>query len=263
MSCVEVEYNGIKYPSINALADVCGKPFELLYSRIVVLKWDVDKAVTTPLRVGEVFEYKGVKYYGLKALSEFSGISYAVLYRRIKNMKWSVDRAVSTPVGGSSMFEYNNVKYSNLHAVARATGVSYTRLYDRVVAHGWDLVRAIETPPTQDISRRVFGAHKVEIGDKVFESKKLACLEYGVSYETVRKRMIKYNLSFEDALVMEPDLPSALRENVNIKRYRQLSCGKYILLMCSVCGKSVLLPVNEAKSFEHSDKCTDFEWREY
>lgn len=261
VGCVEVEYNGVKYPSISALAAECGKSSELLYSRIVVHKWSVDRAVTAPFRGVDVLEYDGVEYCGINALSEFSGVPYAVLRRRIKDLKWSVDKAVNTPVNtpgcDGDIFEYNGVKYSNLHAVAKATGRSYTRLYDRVVKHNWDLARAIETPPTHD---RPVGAKQVEIGGKLFASRKLACLEYGISYNTVRSRMNKYSISFEEALLMETKLESVLRSNADIRCFKRLCSDRYVLLTCSVCERSVLLPLEDTKVFEHSELCEKYEW---
>jgi lambda repressor-like predicted transcriptional regulator len=68
-----------------------------LRNRLVLLKWDVEKAVETPTDT-KLFEYKGEKY----SMAELSRrpeckVSYNTLCSRLVYSYWDVERAVETP----------------------------------------------------------------------------------------------------------------------------------------------------------------------
>jgi hypothetical protein len=74
--------------------------YDNLYSRLIQLKWDFNKAVSEPVILGSkptiTHTHNGVT----KTISELAkeyGIKYDKLYDRLVEGNWDLDRAVNTP----------------------------------------------------------------------------------------------------------------------------------------------------------------------
>ena len=71
-----------------------------LYSRIGILNWSLEKALTTPLisnKNTNKYTYNG-RSLTLDEWSKETGISKSVLVTRMETHKWSLERALTTPV---------------------------------------------------------------------------------------------------------------------------------------------------------------------
>lgn len=90
--------------------------------------------------------------------------------------------------------------------------------------------------------------------------------ENGVTASQLRCALARYE-TFEAAVASyrDADGVSILRRNLNrdsVGTAKLLCNGRYMLIKCTVCNKYVMLPVEDAKLFEHSDLCVKYEWKE-
>lgn len=80
------EYNGER-KSIMEWSEITGISFWVLYQRLVHLKWDTEKALTTPCRSENT----------IKSRLEANGITKGA-YDKRRKMGWSLEDAINTPI---------------------------------------------------------------------------------------------------------------------------------------------------------------------
>jgi hypothetical protein len=92
-----IEYKGTKQ-TLAEWADTMGLEWNALRTRLDVLGWSVEKALTTPSTTAKRYEFQG----DIKTLAEWAislEIPLDLLRSRIGKLGWSVEQAFSTPVG--------------------------------------------------------------------------------------------------------------------------------------------------------------------
>lgn len=82
------DHLGRKYKSLSAMARQWGIPVNTFMTRIAVLGWTIEKALTTPIgdnaQHKKPITYKGVKYDSLGEFATAMGIKKDIVYARYK-----------------------------------------------------------------------------------------------------------------------------------------------------------------------------------
>lgn len=254
-----VVYNGVEYRGLTALAKSEGVSIYSLSHGLeagLSLEDAVKIAKEFRLRCKEV-TYNGVVYPSLRTLCSRLDIDYRILISRMHS-GWGLEQAIETPVKDSdTSVEYNGVVYSGMTALAEAVGMSVATLNSRL-RRGWSIEMAVETPL---ISKTEIRGKVVIYGDKTYSSIAELCRELGVDKGLVHSRMSD-GWTLEEALETPRiiNVSSCIKSSPDIARASMLLKGKYFVITCAVCGRRVLLPLEEANKFVHSDNCKRNEW---
>jgi hypothetical protein len=88
-----LEYNGVS-KTLSQWAEEIGITCQGLWRRIFVSKWDVGKALTTPVS-WDYITYNG-ETLRLYEWARKTGIKYNTLERRLHDFNWSPERALTT-----------------------------------------------------------------------------------------------------------------------------------------------------------------------
>ena len=116
-------------PEDYELAEKNGISNKLLYHRVRMLGWDIDRAVKTKKK-GE--EYSAEAYRKAYKI----GVCRNTVLERIRS-GWNVEKAFSTPLKNSGKKIFPDWVYEK----AKENGISYSAVYSRV-KYGWSLERA-------------------------------------------------------------------------------------------------------------------------
>lgn len=142
-----LEYKG-EFKTIEEWASITGIEYGTLWNRIN-LGWDVEKALTEPIRETERFyTYKGISLT-LKEWGKKVGISHRTLYNRINNYKWSIEKALTEPIDNTICKEklYSfNMKSLTLRQWAEELNMNYETLASRIYKRKWTIEKALTTP---------------------------------------------------------------------------------------------------------------------
>lgn len=95
----------------------------------------------------------------------------------------------------------------------------------------------------------------VVLNGVVYKSKKAAYAAYNVVSSTVDYRIKVPGMLLEETITARPSWRFVE------KIYRLICDGWFCVVVCIVCGKTVLLPIDEAKLFRYSDLCDKYEWQ--
>ena len=95
----------------------------------------------------------------------------------------------------SERVEYRGVEYHSLRALARAYGVDFGTFHARL-KRGFSYEAALQ--PAGSIR------HRTTVRGQLFESQKAACTAFGVNYNTVKDRMMRFDITLEQAIFWEP-----------------------------------------------------------
>lgn len=134
-------------PEEYAIAEKNGISRERVNNRVRSLGWDVEKAITTPVKNYSVWrEWKGI--------AEKNGVRHKVFYSRIKKLGWIPLKAATTPVRKCDAGAMRHARkfrkgfFSEQElAIMRENGIKWDTAYKRVVRRLWDRERAISEPP--------------------------------------------------------------------------------------------------------------------
>jgi hypothetical protein len=99
------------------------------------------------------------------------------------------------------MIRYNGVEYSSVAELCRAQNKPYPSVLYRL-NHGLSVKRAIEAPFEQRPERNHTNTEVTDHLGNVYASRRKRAAAYGVSYQTVDKRLAS-GMSLEQALTME------------------------------------------------------------
>ncbi len=97
-----MDHNGQEYPTLKAMAQRWGIPYQTLLDRLD-RGWDVHRALVTPTgirRPRQVTDHTGRKFPSLTAMARAWGMETGQVGARL-SMGWSVERALTTPLGRS------------------------------------------------------------------------------------------------------------------------------------------------------------------
>lgn len=118
-----------------------------LYNRVVRCYWDIERAITVPLK-----KRKTPKYI-LDRLKR-NGISNQAFYNRVHNMGWSIERASTEPINDPKdvlaenrkvMFARSKIKPHHIET-AKKNGIGINTLKARVSRYKWSVEEAISKP---------------------------------------------------------------------------------------------------------------------
>lgn len=138
----EVYWQGKKI-SISELSRQTGLTYQVLYDRICIRGWDVEKAVKTGRlpKKGKMYMWNG-KESNLTEISLATGIKLITLYNRIHRQGLSLEEAVNLPVKKREIYNYNGKK-ATIGEIAELTGISVPTLESRMYKCGMTIQQAI------------------------------------------------------------------------------------------------------------------------
>ncbi|NRF91496.1 hypothetical protein HQN89_10740 [Paenibacillus frigoriresistens] len=117
------------------------------------------------------------------------GVDSESLSRRVRLLGWKKEKAINTPLGKIT-------DRSKWAAIAKQNGIGYNTFMNRINNHGWNEERAA-TEPLQDRKAAAAKAtEKIRIIPREFI---LLAEQNGIAYHTMRARVMKQGMGFEDA----------------------------------------------------------------
>lgn len=217
-----VELNGIRYPTVKAVA----KEYGLSYSRLAHYYYrnhDIEVSVQRCLESqGITVELWGRKYNGIAEVSLRFGLKYAALAQRIRD-GMELPRAVKTMLGKEPIL-FQGKQYENFVDLCAEYQIQPGNVYDRL-GLGLTLEDAL-TRPIRDMGRRNY----VYYAGKEYMSLRDLCRAYGISEMCVREQTRRNPIQFLDAF----ELLVRLKEQARIPREEYLN----YIPGCRVRGKS-------------------------
>lgn len=253
-----VDYDGKTYTSIAELCRELNLPYSSVcsdYKQGLTIAEIVEKRSKS---MDTSIEYRGVWYKSLSALCRELGLTYATVQGRLSK-GWTIEQAVETKVLKAKLVGPVTVYGKTFKSVVRAckyAGVGSMTVEQRV-SDGMSLQEAIELGPsknTYEYDRRKFSSLK-------------GLAEYtGGSVSLIGKRL-RAGHSVKDACDYARSVSTEGKTAfMSISKLRDVKCvksylhGRFALITCAVCGRDVMLPVRDAKSFVHSDVCIKYMW---
>lgn len=256
-----IEVNGETYWNVVELAKAYNINVQTVRSRRK-LGWSWEKIVSTPVTEIDIpeIEYKGKRYLGYKVFGDAFGLSVTTVKRRY-DAGWTWEQIATTPVKevGSrpDNLVYKGVKYNSYTALAKTVNMSCATLSSRI-HRGMTIEEAVETP--------IIAQGEIPLLYKGVNYKSVSDLaeELDVPERILSEQLALFD-SIEDAIVAVQKWKrvKTTRLILGRKDVAGLSTqvgGKYVLLTCKVCGRKVMLPLEDARRFVHSDDCIRNEW---
>lgn len=128
---VTAESNGINYAN--------------LYQRVHGYGWDVDRAITQPVRKEDPFHSNWID------TAKKNGVKLSIFRARVRKYGWSEEVAATTPIisavergkragGARSRFTQEQIKAMESLGLARST------VLQRINSYGWSMEEALTTP---------------------------------------------------------------------------------------------------------------------
>lgn len=191
--CNEIEYNGVKYPSLSKLCH----EYNLDYNRVegrLYRGWSLEDAINTPRIEQDKIElsYDNKIYSSLNSLCEENGLTYSSVYYGLKSGLSLEDAISKSKVEDCKAisFEYNGKKYRNLSCFCKEHDLNYGTIQARI-KRGWSIEDAINKP--------IYSGKQFTYNGKEYSSINSFCKEHGLSCNLIRNRLRK-GCSLEDAL---------------------------------------------------------------
>lgn len=139
----KIEYNGVEYPSVNAMIRALGLSRDRVRRRLS-LGWTIERAVGEPILRSTVV-CDGVSYPSVVDLARAFDVSSMTVRARLKRgctPEEAIRKSPHPHVRSGWEVEYDGKRYASLSALARAFDVPCARLYSRVKL-GWPMDRAL------------------------------------------------------------------------------------------------------------------------
>ena len=137
-------------PNDYVTAEENGISEHALYQRVHIYGWDIDRAISQPMRSkGVPFEHVWSKW---KETAEENGISKDVFYSRCRNSGWAPEKAATIPVGEL----YSGKWTAEELEIARRNGIdgnSMSLVSIRIKKLGWSKEKALNTPKVSEKER--------------------------------------------------------------------------------------------------------------
>lgn len=275
---VEVVCDGKVYEDIHAFATAYNLSVNLIRARRRQ-GWSWERIASTPvIQKGNSCVYDGVEYKSLSDLAKANGLSEAILLYRLKMGK-SLKEAIETPLRTFGLY-YEGDYYARIQDLAEKMGVPYSLLRQCLCS-----CDSVESAIVEAKSRQRKG---ISYKGKYYKSVSDLAKELGYSPGVLYKRLgigltieeavdIPLGTSLEQLQALRNEGKSLqaaldilicdwefcipiLRSQVDISSFKNICNGKFVLITCRVCGKNILLPIQEAIRFVHSDNCERNEW---
>lgn len=256
----KIEVDGRVYPSIQAFVDAYG------YSRYMVESrrkrgWSWDKIAHTPVRSRASITCNGKVYENIDVFSAEYNLSVATVCSR-RNRGWTWEEIALTPVNdkcrSSQKFgvDYNGETYSSLRAFASAYNISYDWVCDKYHL-GWSLDEIVE----RGLNRQTRTKQTYTYKGVDYRSVTDLARAVNMSFSSLQARL-KSGKSVEEAvrLPVRNEIYWSVTHRDDVLEVKSECGGRYALITCKVCNRKVMLPIEDARVFTHSDVCERYEW---
>lgn len=245
------EFHGTTYDSV---ADACSKigslDIDVVRARMLRKQFEFQEAVhdryfvvdNIPFRtIPEMCSYLGVSRLMLRKLCKDCTCKDEVVAIAVKHRGSCVDKAITHSLSMSSK------EVSSVTDLKNGMYLVYCKSCNRPIILSADGVSRFKHSEDFCNSHTCLELYQHDVTASQF---RLVLLRYGSFEEAVR--------SYTEAGARRILIRNMHRSSV--KTARLVCGGKYMLVHCAVCDKKVLLTLDEAKVFEHSDKCLSFRW---
>ena len=168
------DHLGNLYPSIAAMCRAWDLSEKVYWSRKRLLKWPLEKILTTPVRENEdaanavpVQDHEGREFRSISAMCRYWEIGLST-YRERRKRGWDVERALTgkqavIAVDAVPSEDFKGVSYPSKNAMCAAYGIT-RYCYESRLALGWSQERALTEPlvinakPCEDHTGKAFPA---------------------------------------------------------------------------------------------------------
>ena len=291
-----IVYHDVEYSSVKALCKKLGRKETTVRRRMDAGK-SLEEALAEDVKT--TVEYKGKRYRSVAAVCREYGRSVVTVQSRLDN-GWTLERAIEEPVSENKRrtgVTVDGVEYESKVAACAAYGVPVQTVRSREQC-GMAFEDALKIP--HDFSTRHSLGHResfsavVNVGDGLFvvwcsvcgrplllsekdayefEHSDLFCLSHtqevlfreDVNANALRAMQLKCG-SFEAAIrkyesgINLSSVVRKIRGRQHVKSVEFVCCYKFAVIECAICGRRVLLEFDDAKLFEHSARCEEYEW---
>lgn len=134
--------NGYLTDEDYVIAEANGISKDNAYQRVYTYGWDVEKAITEPLKRQIDIKSQWEKY------KDASKVAKSTFYGRLAKGWESEKAALTPPILNKSEDKYPDSKIKAEHIkIAEANGITRNTLISRVHTYKWDIERATTEPP--------------------------------------------------------------------------------------------------------------------
>lgn len=212
---------------------------------------------------GVIIELDGKTYVGIQAFADAYNLTYDTVRKR-RERGWSWEKIASVPLSKritndkrSLIIEYRGVVYKSYAALVRDFDIPYTAFVNRL-RRG----ETVEAAVTTLLSWRE--QQGIDYDGNHYTSVTALAKQLGLSERIFRDQLDCYD-SVQDAVsetqrIMGIHVARSIRNRDDIACAKTQPGGRFILVTCKVCGRKVMLSLEEAKKFVHSDNCERNEW---
>lgn len=186
-----VEFHGVLYPSVKAVAEEYGLSYSRLehfYYRNRNIQESVQKCIESN---GILIELWGHKYFGIAEVALKFGIKYVALAQRVRD-GMELQQAVKSMLGNEPV-TFRGKQYENFVDLCAEHHIQPGNVYERL-SYGFTLEEALERP----IQSKGIGK-TVSYNGKNYTSLMDLCRDYGISEMCVREQLRRNPLQFLDA----------------------------------------------------------------
>ena len=158
--------------------------------------------------------YKGVEYYSLAGLCREFGLVYQTVWARLdKGM--TLEQAIDTPLKRHNNVPiiYKGKEYDNVKALCIKKNLNPGTIYLRL-RQGMTLEQAIDTP--------IKSVESVKFNGVTYSSLKALCEEFGVSYDSIRRRLFQHGMTLEEALSKPIKESSCIPVSYKGRKYKSI-----------------------------------------
>lgn len=231
---IEVEYSGVKYPSLKEFCRECNLDYNLISGR-VLSGWSLEDAINKPRiynNKAKGFSYNGNEYSSISSFCKEHGLNYQFVRSRLKR-GWSLEDAISKPkktTRAVNITSYRGKEYDSVMALCKEHDLDYDLVTNRLRC-GWNLEDAL--------SRK-----KLEYGvlydGKLYKSGAELAREFGISISTFKSRLY-HGYSIEESIVIS---------DIKLKKQSDF----FYECRCKHCGLQFLGTLDIAKKHAREHK---------
>lgn len=148
------DHLGNEYVSVNDMCSRYGISEKVFWSRKRILKWPLEKILTTPLQTNagnaiKTKDHLGNEFDSICAMCDHYHVGWST-YRERRKLGWTVEEALSPETKPVSIErveceDHLGNRYPSLNAMCRAYGLTRHR-YSSRIKMGWPMERALTEP---------------------------------------------------------------------------------------------------------------------
>lgn len=147
-----IEFRGVVYDSLSALARAHGVTPSLFISRYKTGSWTLEQALGLEDRKNKAVkaqkvEFEGVTYSSIKEMATALNYPYHKLYTQLKRVNYDGSKVDLTESGiykySHAGLEVEGKTYDSFYALASSYGLSTSLVRSRVTVLGWSIEEAV------------------------------------------------------------------------------------------------------------------------